>query len=47
METRLKQLLSDAEQHINASYDADGLCRGAFLERMQALKDGHGDRLKH
>ena len=46
-EPRLRQLLSDAEKHINESCDVDALCRGAFLERMQELNDALGDRLTH
>ena len=38
MEGRFKHLLIDAKNHVDASYDVDGLCRGVFLERMQAFE---------
>ena len=44
---RIRQLLSDAEKHVNESCDVDALCRRAFLDRMQEFKDAQGDRLMH
>ena len=47
MEAQLERLLADAGEHVNASYDVDKLCRGAFMQRMRALSRKKGDRLKY
>ena len=47
MGARLEQLLADAAKHINATYDVDRLCRGAFMDRMRDLKARGGERLDH
>ena len=47
MNEQLTQLLADASAHINANYDVDKLCRGEFMQRMRALSERKGDRLKY
>ena len=43
-EKRLRQVMKDACNHINSTYDAEGLCK-AFPARLQQLIDRGGDRL--
>ena len=47
MNEQLTQLLAEASAHINANYDVDKLCRGEFMQRMRALSERKGDRLKY
>ena len=47
MKEQLTQLLAEASSHITASYDVEKLRRGEFMQRMRALSESKGDRLKY
>ena len=45
-ETAVRAMFAECTEHINASYDVEGLCR-SFPRRLQALVDNGGLRLRH
>ena len=45
-ETALRTMLAECTEHINASYDVEGLCH-SFPRRSQELVDNGGGRLRH
>jgi len=46
-EARLREVLAEAEEYINAEYDVEGLCKGLPDRLERLVHETKGDRLRH